>query len=273
MNRFVVFAASAVLIAAGFVRAMPLQQERATFAAATVKPNNKEGGGNYGFIGCHGIDTKINPAAPPTPLGRCMAERAPLNALLRWAYFPGPTPGQNEQLITGGPAWIQSDTWNIEGVSESPETTTDVQLRTMLRTLLEDRFKLQVRHETKQVQGYSLVVAKSGPKLHPTTGDGEPRMDVAEDLTITARNVPIQRLIGLLTARAGGPVTDKTGLTGSYNFTLSRTTNDPGADSPGQSIFTAVQEQLGLRLEPEKQSIETIVVEHAEKPSEAGRKR
>src|ERR1700722_10993769 len=115
VNRFVVFAVSGVLISAGLVRATSLQQERAAFAAGTVKPNKNEGG-NYGFIGCHGVDTKINIAAPPTPLGRCIGERAPLNALLRWAYFPSPTPGQNEQLITGGPAWIQSDTWNIEGV-------------------------------------------------------------------------------------------------------------------------------------------------------------
>jgi uncharacterized protein (TIGR03435 family) len=150
----------------------------------------------------------------------------------------------------------------------------------MLQTLLEDRFKVKVHRDTKQDTAYDLVVAKNGPKLQKSAGSDDQRpfvgvgRDCPCDLTKPATAMFMkgtrsstalfaERLEGTL----GHPVRDKTGLAGEFDFAVHYAADDAQPDS-GPSIFTAIQEQLGLRLEASKGPVEVLVVDHAEKPSE-----
>ncbi len=176
-------------------------------------------------------------------------------------------------------------------------------LNMMLKALLADRFKLSVTHETKELSVYALVIAKGGPKFHestykpaekfsdtppPSPGQGGPprqgiMMNGRGELTVTYAGLPM--FADVLSRSVSGIVIDKTGLTGKYDFTLKWTPDEvqgpmmpggsrPGADSPpppdssGPSIFTALREQLGLKLEPQKAPTDVLMIQHVEKPSE-----
>jgi uncharacterized protein (TIGR03435 family) len=180
-----------------------------------------------------------------------------------------------------------------------PEQRMD-QFRLMLRSLLADRFKLKMSRETKELPIFALVVAKGGPKLTPSAitpaqhaganGPGGERgpsimMSLGE---LRGRGMPIHTLAEVLARQpevGGRLVLDQTGIKGTYDFTLHWAAQGPRAlqenaggdqelggappaDSSGPSIFTAIQEQLGLKLEPTKGQVETLVIESIEKPSE-----
>jgi uncharacterized protein (TIGR03435 family) len=203
---------------------------------------------------------------------------------------------QDFQLL-GGPAWINDDRWDIMArtpdfvMPQDPNSLTDQQRKTIqaqmqerLRNLLTDRFGLAVRRETKEQPIYALVVAKNGPKLKATKEKGgnngtNTNMSNGRGTAIfTAVTTGV--LSQQLARRTGRPVLDKTGLTGKYDFKLEWTAEvgqpgavdgGPGANASepaGPTIFTAVQEQLGLRLESQKGLVEVIVIERVEKPSE-----
>jgi uncharacterized protein (TIGR03435 family) len=176
------------------------------------------------------------------------------------------------------------------------------QLRTMLQALLADRFKLSLSHETKDLPVYALVVAKNGPKLHestfkpaeaepgtpppPSGQGGRPRqgmmMNGRGELTVT--DGKLSMFANMLSRIVGRIVVDKTGLTAKYDFTLKWTPEEgqgpmmpggprpgdgaPPSDATGPSIFTALQEQLGLKLESGKAPTDVLVIGHVERPSE-----
>jgi len=171
--------------------------------------------------------------------------------------------------IIGGPSWIDQDHYDIDAKADGPADAP--LLHQMLQTLLADRFQLQVHREARTVSGYSLVVAKGGLKMkqvepgqsHGTRGGRD---------NLTAENIQLSRLAARLTTIVGAPVVDETGNTGYFDFTLKwapdRTTASPDtARESDPSIFTALQEQLGLKLERGKVSIEMIVVDHAARPT------
>jgi uncharacterized protein (TIGR03435 family) len=169
----------------------------------------------------------------------------------------------------------------------------------MLQALLADRFQLTVHRETKELTTYTLVIAKGGPKLQEAKpGDTYPSGGALPDGThagvgsmsggvldgkVTAQAVPVARLAQSLTQMLGRPVLDKTELTGVYDFKLQFTPDDrlqppsgsppnlrlpvPPADSNAPSLFDALQEQLGLKLESGKGPGEVIVIDHVEGPS------
>jgi bla regulator protein blaR1 len=176
------------------------------------------------------------------------------------------------------------------------------QQRERLRALLTDRFRLKIRRDTKEMQAYALTPAKGGPKLkeskveEPTpVPDGSkapqrprgPMIRIGRG-QITGQSITLDFLVRLLAQQVGRPVVDKTGLAGTYDLTLEwtpepvqgagpgiappgepqRSDNPAPADSSGTSIFVAVQEQLGLKLESQKTPVEVIVIESVEKPSE-----
>jgi uncharacterized protein (TIGR03435 family) len=139
----------------------------------------------------------------------------------------------------------------------------------MLRSLLEDRFKLGVHRETKETSGYALVVAKGGPKLKEPTearsGDGS--ISVVARGRLKGQKAPLSMLAGQLTRLMGSSVVDETGLEGGFDFNLEWTPEETPADlASAPSIFTAIQEQLGLKLEARKEPTEIIVIDHVEKP-------
>jgi uncharacterized protein (TIGR03435 family) len=178
--------------------------------------------------------------------------------------------------IVGGPVWIGSDSWDINVKTEGPTGNREKML--LLQSLLADRFQLRFHRETREMKAYKLVVAKSGPKLHevkdgdPGSGPGSTRVDRG---LLKGRSVSVSDLARFLQSELGRPVEDGTGLTGKYDYKLEWVPDEsqpnsggeaplPGAEGP--TIFSAIQEQLGLKLEATKGSGEVMVIDHAEKP-------
>jgi len=173
-----------------------------------------------------------------------------------------------------GPAWIDSEAYDISAKVLSGGVDTQYTLR--LQTLLKDRFKLVLHREMREGPVFDLVVAKNGPKIRPDA----PAASLDSDSTrtkghATFRAVSMDKLARFLERpqmAVDRPVVDKTGLSGTYSFTLDWTLPDRagGADSPKgddqwPSIFGALQEQLGLKLEPGRARREVLVVDSAEK--------
>jgi uncharacterized protein (TIGR03435 family) len=170
--------------------------------------------------------------------------------------------------IRGGPAWLDTDEFDIEAKAETPANLTE--LRLMLRTLLVERFKLATRIETKESRIYALLVDKGGPRLPGEKGDShvsEFHGTLSEFANVLAIKLSIPMVSDpTVISRASGPpipVVNQTGIQGEYNINLD-IKPDPGADS-----FTvwqrALKEQLGLRLESRKGPVDVLVVEHAER--------
>ncbi len=164
---------------------------------------------------------------------------------------------------------------------------TNDQRRLMILQVLQSRFNLTYHRESRMLPEYALVVAKDGPKFKEfqpgNDATGQPkhpgRMQMHDGI-VTGQGVPLEYLIHLLSGRVGRPIEDKTGLTGSYDFTMLWGDEEhvgsprgpdpsPSADQPsGPSIFTALQEQLGLKLESEKGSVQVLIIDHIEAPTQ-----
>jgi uncharacterized protein (TIGR03435 family) len=235
------------------------QQPRPSFEVASVKPgdpNSRPGGVGYG-------------------LGKFNATNYPLYKLIGWAY------DARDYQISGGPNWLASTNFTIEAKLDGaipipPGLAGSQPVRLMLQSLLAERFKLAVHKETREEQVYELVPDKGGSKLKEVTVPGQLRMGRGE---LTGKGAPVLFLVNQLSQQLGRSVVDKTDLTGRYDFTL-KWTPDPGgfavahdvpdvpppADSTGPSLFTALQEDLGLRLQSAKGRVEIIVIDHVEKP-------
>jgi uncharacterized protein (TIGR03435 family) len=191
-----------------------------------------------------------------------------------------------------------------EQLRKLPHVEQQQQLRLMLQSLLADRFALKITHATKEMPIFALVVAKGGTKLtpvappdpetsapfpalpgpgHPTLAPGGAYISLlpGNRATISGKSAPVSALTSMLAALLGRPVDDRTGLEGMYDFLVSYT-RDPGlegspppspnaAPSPpdrsGASLFTALQEQLGLKLETTRGPVDTITIDHIEEPT------
>ncbi len=195
---------------------------------------------------------------------------------------------RNYQL--SGPDWIQSARFNIS--AKIPPGSTREQFRLMLQNLLAERFKMAFHRDKKPMQTYELVVMKNGPKFKPSgqapAPDGDaprqpgPSKTDANGFPVLAKGkgVSIAVTDNRVTMHDGGatmpdfaerladeltqPVTDATGLNGKYDITLSWV-EGAGPDSPGPTLFQALQEQLGLKLEPKKGMVDIVVIDHLEK--------
>jgi uncharacterized protein (TIGR03435 family) len=189
--------------------------------------------------------------------------------------------GVKNYQIVGGPAWLNSDRFDIQ--AEAQGNPTRSQMMEMLGTLLADRFQLKIHRENRDGPVYFLVIDKS-PKLTPAAANSTdppkifqdrntPTDQVGVSYTLQGQNASIGLLTDRLQEMEGRPVLDHTGIQGSFDFKLDYSIENPAnPDAPpppeaGPSIFTAIREQLGLRLEPGKGPVETIVIEHVEKPS------
>jgi uncharacterized protein (TIGR03435 family) len=191
--------------------------------------------------------------------------------------------GIDQDKISGGPSWIDSIGFDIEAKVAGPDVAAFKKLgpeqrNDLLKNLLADRFKLKVHSAAKMRPMYDMVVAKGGPKLKlsalvdPKAAKPRSRLDTAPG-TFEAERVSMEAVARQLSSTLHVPVVDKTGLTALYDVDLKWSPEDAGpsngdaaADS-SPSIFTAVQEQLGLKLTPTKGPTETLVIDHAEKPS------
>jgi uncharacterized protein (TIGR03435 family) len=220
-----------------------------------------------------------------------------LKLLIQMAY------GIRQDLISGGPGWVESERFDVDAKVAGPDVDalkklSPEQRRPMLQSALADRFKLKVHTETKQLPVYELVVAKGGSKLKEAAPDdtypngikgpdgtsraGMMRMGPGQ---LTGQGITMSSLVNLLSSQLQRTVIDKTGLTAKYDLELnwtpeqgsdsmfkgadsSQQRTDAASDSSGPSIFTALQEQLGLRLQSAKGPVETLVIDHVEMPSE-----
>ena len=258
-----------------------------SFEVASIKPNRS---------GQMNISIMFQP-------GRFTASGIPIKQLITLAY------DVKDFQVSGGPSWISSEKYDIEAkepdsvvqeLEKLPPDQRSKLLRSMLQSLLADRFKLKLNHETRELPAYALVVAKNGPKIHEAKpgdtypngikgpdGQGHAQMMRMGPGQLTGQGLPMLGLVHLLSQQLGRDVLDQTGLKGNYDFTLTWTPEqgemmmprgpeggNPGAesapapDSSGPSIFTAIQEQLGLKLESTKGPVEVLVVDHVERPSE-----
>jgi bla regulator protein blaR1 len=237
------------------------------FDVATVKPNSAN-------------DNRF--MIRPLPGGGLSISGVPLKMLIMEAY------DVRAFQLSGGPGWMSTERWDIEAKTEGVKGQLPIeQTLKMLQALIVDRFHLEVHHETKEMTVYALVVGKNGSKLTPHTGEPaqpQERLQARPGL-LSVKQLGIAALVRQLTLQVGRTVIDKTKLTGAYDFTL-KWTPEPGQGGPesiglppdpqlpapsesnGPSIFTALQEQLGLRLDAQKGSVDIIVVDRAEKPDE-----
>jgi uncharacterized protein (TIGR03435 family) len=250
------------------------------FEVVSVRPNKSGQGFGMNF----------------TPNG-FIATNMPLQPVIVMAYnLRDPKLRLGGEAIPGAPKWINSDPYDIQAkisnsdLGELNKFGAEQQLaqkRLMLRAMLADRFKLKIHHETKQGPCYVLVAGKNGSEMKeaksidPAFPDGKL---FAQPGAITAQGVSLSGLAFALTMPLDCPVQDKTGLAGRYDFTLQyapdlgsgpmpmppsgqRESASP-PDASGPSLFTAVREQLGLRLIPATAPVDSIVIDHVEKPSE-----
>jgi uncharacterized protein (TIGR03435 family) len=244
---------------------------RPSFEVASVKQDNSTlPNGITGGV-CHGSDAPGQVGIPgmTVALGRCRYVGARIKMLINNAYG-----GIAGDRIIGGPGWVDSLGFSIDAKAEDGTSPTRPQLMEMMRTLLEDRFKLKFHRETKEVMGYALVVGKNGIKLKESEAGSRP--GVSSRPGNVSGSVTPGFLADMLTRTLGVPVNDATGITTRYDIDLKWTpeVGQPGAttatatnatDPTGPSIFTAIQE-IGLRLEPKKATIELFVIDSIEKP-------
>lgn len=189
------------------------------------------------------------------------------------------------ELILDVPSWVQSTHFDMEAKLAASDAEAYMkrsydQRGQMLQPVLADRFKLKVHTETRVLPVYELVLAKGGSRLTPANpasdyvpqGTGRPGTLRLQPGELTAQSVPITDLVRTLSNLLQRTVVDKTGLTAKYDLKLSWAAQQdgpaPSGDDNAPSLFTAIQEQLGLRLQSAKDPVEALVVDHVEQPTE-----
>jgi len=201
------------------------------------------------------------------PGGRIRITNEPVKLLIRAAFQI-----QNAQ-VAGGPAWLDTDRYDIEAKTGHPEKPEPNQFGPLLQNLLRDRFNLRFHREMRELNVYALVVEKNqknGGKLKTKIEGEDTAMNThsapgKSQLVGTA--VSMKALAGYVGNRLGRIVVDKTGLSESYDFTL-EWAPDETSDSPVPFLATALREQLGLRLESQRSPVEVLVIDNLQKPSE-----
>jgi uncharacterized protein (TIGR03435 family) len=232
-----------------------------SFDVATIKPSKPEAQGK-GF--------RVN--------GRNFSTgNTSLADLIEFAY------DVHAKQIVGGPDWIDKDKFDLAAVPDKEGTPSYEQWKSMLQRLLESRFKLNFHHEKRELSVYVLSVEKNGPKnvaKNESTAPGFsiPIMPTAGGIMMAMRNATMTNfaVFGLQGAVLDRPVLDQTGLTDRFDFTLKWMPDDsqfgghihaPVSDNPLPGLFTAIQEQLGLKLEATKAPADVLIIDHVEKPS------
>ena len=203
-------------------------------------------------------------------LGRHMLiERQTVEAMVMVGY------GLQKDQILNAPEWVKTENFDADGLANMEGEPSVEQYQSLVRKLLAERFGLKGHKEQREMRVFALTVTKGGPKLAPTKGDrnGEGRQRVGGGegyRTLTFRDVSMPTFALFMIYYVDRPMVDQTGLRGSYDFTLKYTYDEERAAKDGSappSLFTAVQEQLGLKLEPVKGMADVLVVDKVERPS------
>jgi uncharacterized protein (TIGR03435 family) len=208
-----------------------------------------------------------NSSINPKPGGRYSATNVTVFQLVRSSF------GVQDFQIADAPDWFYSLRYDIEAKAVDEATTPD-RLQAMVQTLLKERFRLSYRRETREGRVLALVVTKNSHKLKPVSGECVPAPAGGSCGSFRASNgriegpqVTMTQFAARLTRSLGQNVVDKSGLAGTFDLTLEWTPEtDEQGDAP--TVYTAIQEQLGLRLESSRGPVDTFVVEHVEKPTD-----
>lgn len=277
------------LINASAIRAQ--SAARPQFEVASLKPNH----------GCENAPPPSRAVLSPSP-GTLDLPCVTLENLIRYAYGTfrdGATINFSQLLLEGGSSWIHSDRYSLTAKGDGP-VRTEMLAGPMLRTLLEDRFRLQTHSETRDAPIFILTEAKGGIKVRPLAegacapidlthppaprkpGDPIPSLCGAMlikpaekgNIMLELQGSTVTQLVQRLSGFVGRPVIDNTGITGKFDFPLEFAPINPGADpaaepapDSGPNIFVALQEQIGFKLSPGKGLVSFLIVDHAEKPS------
>jgi uncharacterized protein (TIGR03435 family) len=223
--------------------ALALGAQTAGFEVATIKPNLSGG--------------RVSSIRATT--GRITMENVTLTKVTLWSYG---IPDDREYALVG-PEWLTREHFDFQ--ASFPSDTPLDQVKLMMQSLLAERFKLALHRETRQLPIYALVVAKNGPKIHAVE-DGQTRTS-GRSGHFEATKITMQHFADLAANFLERDVVNETGLQGVFDFTLEWSPDEmrPGVESSGISLFTAVQEQLGLKLEARKGLVAVLVVDHIEK--------
>jgi uncharacterized protein (TIGR03435 family) len=185
-----------------------------------------------------------------------------------------------DDQIEGLPGWANTDRFDIQGKmdTETMEALKKLdreakghQRSLMLQAMLADRFNLKIHHDTKDLPIYALVVAKGGSKLKEAAADANGGYSMGfggKEEFLKGHGVELESLAYSLSSNVGRIILNKTGLSGKYEIDLKWSPQENPSEDDGPSIFTALQEQLGLKLEPIKAPVESIVIEHVDRPTE-----
>jgi uncharacterized protein (TIGR03435 family) len=201
---------------------------------------------------------------------------ATVNDLIVFAY------GVHAGQISGAPAWVESDKFDITGKPEGGGQPNPNQFKTMLQKLLADRFQLTLHRDKKQLTVYALTVGKNGPKLTRSEAASSIPNLIFRAGNWPVRNATMEEFAGVMQAHLDRPVVDQTGLKGRFDFQLQWTPDETPFASPGgpgeppkpperetqPDLFTAIQQQLGLKLESTRAQTDVLVIDKVEKPSE-----
>lgn len=233
-----------------------------TFEVATIKPSDPNRPGKVFTVKGREVIT-INTT---------------LSDLIGMAY------NLHTRQVSGGPSWMESDKYDVNGVPQAEGVPSTEQLRGLIQSLLKDRFKLTTHFEKRDLPAYALTVASGGHKLtqNTTNPNGLPGLFFKGLGNLPARNATMGDFARVMTqAVLDRPVVDRTGLQGRFDFTLSWTPDESQFRSMGvnvpapsgdpnapPSLFTAIQEQLGLRLESVNAPVDVMVIDRVERPSE-----
>lgn len=224
------------------------------FDVASVKPSPPPPGDllniNLGNVS-HGVVTLAN-----TTLSEC----------IRYAY------GLTNEEQVAGPDWIRERQTRFDITAKAPPDTPIERIQAMMQTLLAERFHLALHREPRRIPHFELTVAKNGPKLPASEGEAPSSRVYYGRGRLAYKHLPMTRFVVLLSRQLRQPVFDKTGLAGDFDVELDWTPDDAPplaaadtAGAPPPDIFTALQQQLGLKLAPSKDPLEVLVVDRAEK--------
>ena len=227
-------------------------QAPAEFEVVSVKPYLSQGN-----------PREENSNTDVSPGGRLTARNVTVRKLIRNAFLV------EDSWISGAPGWIDSESFNIDAKTAGGVEITRDNISHLMEQLLVSRFQFRYHRESRETAEYALEVAKGGVKLKPAASDSKPSMSTNSrpgGVTLKATKISIRDFAASLARQTGRPVVDQTGLPGEFDFDMTWS-SDQAVDGSGPSIFTALQE-LGLRLVSTRGSVEVIVVDRVDRPSE-----
>lgn len=228
----------------GFAAALAAQ----SFDVVSVRPNT----------------TGAGRSSERTNSGHVMAENITPSSMIQQAF------GIRSSQIEGAPSWIETDKYDLQATTGTTKDLDDIELQPYWESMLATRFRMKYHHASKEMQVYSLTVAKSGAKLPENTSGGDTSTHLsksAQHALLTSTHIAMPKFALLLGKRLDRNVIDKTGLTGIYDVKL-EWAPDLSTDTGSATIFTALQDQLGLKLESGKDPVDIIVIDSIERPTE-----